>query len=131
MARKPSLPSGWAPFDHPEGNVYFVQEGGPRVVTDVDLTIPALQEVISHWTSVACERSKAKGIQISDSFELYLRPEGPKKCHYYFADHSAQVIFWVDPVPIDDLKFEVHTSSALHLSENHFLSATFDVAPRY
>lgn len=101
-----------------------MREGSPRVVTDVDLTIPALQEVISHWTSVACERSRAKGIPVSDCFELYLRPEGTSKCHYYFADHRAQVIFWIDPVPIDDLKFEVYTSSAFHLSETRFLSTT-------
>ena len=92
--------------------------GIPCILTDIDLRVPALAASITSWAKIACENAKAKGIILQSSSELYLRPIGPNRCYYYFADHSAQVVFWADTIPIEQLDLEVWTESPNHLRES-------------
>lgn len=109
-----TVPAPWLPCPHPEGSLYFIHKGAPSIVSDADLGVDGSQELINYWTGIACDKAKGLGIPLSDSTELYLRMDAGK-CNYYFADHEYQIIFWLDPVAVDDLNLEACASSPSHL----------------
>jgi len=59
-------------------------------------------EKITAWIHRIHKETSSKGTYVSESAELFLQLEG-EDCWYYFADHTARTLFWLDDYVASDL----------------------------
>ncbi|TEB18540.1 hypothetical protein FA13DRAFT_1648550 [Coprinellus micaceus] len=87
----------WSAYTHPEGQVYFGRSGDSslRVVTDSYLYKPEVAEKLVSWVQIIEKEAEALNFNVSESVELYVQLED-EDCNYYFADHVARTLFWLD-----------------------------------
>ncbi|KAI0078373.1 hypothetical protein K474DRAFT_1706587 [Panus rudis PR-1116 ss-1] len=109
-AEPPYLPAQWNTAQHPEGNIYFVCERNPRVITEASMLSTETQDCIEHFIGIIRKMLDDRQIIPSTSTELFLdlvaaeeTAEGTRCCRYYFADHNTRTLFWLDPVNSADL----------------------------
>ncbi|KAF8173768.1 hypothetical protein K438DRAFT_2023317 [Mycena galopus ATCC 62051] len=91
----------WTAERHPEGCLYFVHEQH-RIFTDAYLYDTTVFAQITSVVGQLLARTEVRDLLAADSSHvdivLDLMTESPDndKCGYYFVDHSARVVFWVD-----------------------------------
>ncbi|RXW16482.1 hypothetical protein EST38_g9372 [Candolleomyces aberdarensis] len=96
------LPQQWAAYTHPEGQVYFVRDGSIRVVTDSYLYKSEIADKIVSWVQHIEKEAESKAFTFPDSIELYVQLE-EEDCNYYFADHAARTLFWLEDYDTTEL----------------------------
>lgn len=96
------LPSKWARYVHVDGKPYY-HHSGWGVVTEACVYDAAILGKLETWYhQVRSARSTKKPeLESSKDFELYLTLD-PKPA-YYFVDHDNRSVFWLDPLPLDQL----------------------------
>jgi len=117
------LPALWSAHSHPEGNVYFVRNTIPRVVTDAHMWASETQEVVAQWIDVMDGVLRKMDIRITEYVELYLKlVQGGEACEYYFVNHETRVEFWLEPVDVEllDLEGAVSDEHLRHALEEHY-----------
>lgn len=108
---RPALPEGWASYVQPEGATYFATTTGLRVVTDAPMYRQDVCARVLHFAAVVSKIVQAKGYNLPETAEVYLGPdETGKTCIYYFADHAAHSLFWLDPIESYELDIQCHFS---------------------
>ena len=119
------LPQQWSAYTHPEGQVYFSRSGGSslRVVTDSYLYKPEVAEKLVSWVQIIEKDAEAMNFSISESVELYVQLED-EDCNYYFADHVARTLFWLDDYETSALGL-LPVVSPSHLSQSNRPPAPF------
>jgi len=116
LATRPiHLPPQWSASVHPEGKIYFHQNSGLRVVTESYLYNSVTAENTSAWVIEVEERASKKGFTFTDRTELFLELDG-NDCNYYFVDHGARMLFWIDIYSTSELGISPVASSS-HLSK--------------
>ncbi|KAJ7610482.1 hypothetical protein FB45DRAFT_942568 [Roridomyces roridus] len=89
-------PLEWAPHHHPEGGLYFLHEQR-RILTDAylyeALSIASITSAVEHILSRAGVLDLLSG---NCDIDLVLDLRQPNEVGYYFVDHSARTIFWLD-----------------------------------
>lgn len=109
------LPPLWERYTHPEGNVYYVRNSVPRVITSADLYDSEVQESVHEWADVVDKVLCEKDLRLSDSMELYLEfPETGEYCRYYLVDHATRTLLWLARVESNQLGI-LETVSGDHL----------------
>ncbi|KAF6764333.1 hypothetical protein DFP72DRAFT_420556 [Ephemerocybe angulata] len=96
------LPQQWSAHTHPEGQVYFVRSGPIRVVTDSYLYKSEVSDKIVSWVQIIEKEAASKGFSLTETVELYVQLED-EDCNYYFADHAARTLFWLDDYDTSEL----------------------------
>jgi hypothetical protein len=101
------LPAPWQQCIHPDGKPYS-RHLEWNLVTEVNIRDPAIcaaiQSIhtrISDWKNKISLPDSAKP---SGRAELYgvLEPGEPSKGNYYYADHDARQVFWLEDVVLGD-----------------------------
>ncbi|EAU89451.2 hypothetical protein CC1G_07677 [Coprinopsis cinerea okayama7 len=87
--------SHWSAYTHPEGKTYFCRNAQLRVVTDSYLYDQSVVDKLLPWITRVEKMVEDKAFTLDDSMELYVQMEG-EDCNYYFADHAARAIFWLE-----------------------------------
>ncbi|KAI0064358.1 hypothetical protein BV25DRAFT_1823342 [Artomyces pyxidatus] len=109
----------WQRWVHPEGKPYYHRRSGLAIVTEADMSRPAVLDLLNSWVSVVEEIAKDNQIALHSSAELYLQfEEGKGDCRYYIVDHANWSIFWLqelrgDEVGLPQVVSNVHLSQAL------------------
>ena len=112
-AFRPALPEGWSSFVQPEGATYFATTTGLRIITDAHMYRQSVCERVVHFATVVAMIIQAKGYAFPETIEVYLGPdESGRTCSYYFADHVAHSLFWLEPVESYELGIQCHFSMA-------------------
>jgi len=75
-------------------------------------------ETISAWVIEIEERASKKGFTFTQHTELFLQLDG-NDCNYYFVDHGARMLFWLDAYDTSELGILPVVSSS-HLSKRDF-----------
>jgi len=119
VTRPTYLPPQWLHSVHPDGKIYFQRNSGLRVVTESYLYNPLNAETISAWLIEVEERASKKGFAFTEHTELFLQLDG-NDCNYYFVDHGARTLFWLDAYDTSELGILPVVSSS-HLSKPNFL----------
>ena len=116
--------SGWVEYVHPEGKPYF-RHTKDKVVTESDITKPSTRKIIEYASKTLFQE---KGL-IDSEVELYfvLDPHLQGICHYYFADHAAQRVFWPDNV--DPLDYEFAPPKLEDTTYGEFVSSASSHCP--
>ncbi|KAJ6473246.1 hypothetical protein C8R45DRAFT_1077909 [Mycena sanguinolenta] len=102
-----SLPH-WKTERHPEGGLYFVHTEH-RIFTDAYLHDPAPFAQITSAIAQLLARAEVQQLLSTDSnhidivLDLMTESLDNDECGYYFADHSARIIFWLDAFNMDAL----------------------------
>jgi len=116
LATRPTyLPPQWSDSVHPEGKIYFHRNSGLRVVTESYLYNPVTAENIFAWVMEVEEQAAKRGFAFTDNMELFLQLDGDD-CDYYFVDHCARTLFWLDAYDTSELGILPVVSSS-HLSK--------------
>ncbi|KAI0263353.1 hypothetical protein BC834DRAFT_886884 [Gloeopeniophorella convolvens] len=112
----------WVPVHHPTGALYFYHPEW-RAYTDMYVYDPALRaevDAFGAYLAARCAVFVADGLPLpTDDFDLVLdvaphpgAPDGTIDWKYYFVDHHARVLFWLDAYDAGDaLLYEVHGPS--------------------
>lgn len=107
------LPSGWEPYTHPEGALYFFHKE-QRVYTDANLYDREYADTISELMCCLTrkiEATRQMGVDIPEDYETVLEPpkaEDPSEdWGYYFVDHVSQSLFWTDSYHPDEWLREI------------------------
>ncbi|CCM03273.1 uncharacterized protein FIBRA_05401 [Fibroporia radiculosa] len=119
------LPPGWSTYTHPEGKVYFVCQTSLRIVTEVQLYDPDVQEKIQYWIAIFNDRLTASAVQLPESTELFLElDDAAESCLYYLVDYNTRVEFWIEKVSAEDLNLPPAASDShmrLALEEHYWV----------
>jgi len=97
------LPLGWSEYTHPEGQLYFVYQSSPRIVTEAYLYALDVQDKISYWIEQFNRRLAASATHLPESAELFLELEEADTCLYYLVDYDARVEFWIEELDTEVL----------------------------
>ncbi|KAJ7226654.1 hypothetical protein B0H12DRAFT_1149059 [Mycena haematopus] len=95
-----SLPH-WIAERHPEGGLYFVH-AEQRIFTDAYLYDPAAFVQITSAVDQLLARAEVQQLLSTDSshidivLDLMTESLDNDECGYYFVDHSARIIFWLE-----------------------------------
>ncbi|KIJ57744.1 hypothetical protein HYDPIDRAFT_190989, partial [Hydnomerulius pinastri MD-312] len=104
-AHRSSSPSVWVwrHCIHPEGQPYFAYNGGKlEVVTEANVNDPGTARRVLDWLELVEAQLKEHDITIPPSCELFLElAEDQPCCNYYFVDHTARALFWLEDVATD------------------------------
>ncbi|KAF7301303.1 hypothetical protein MIND_00695300 [Mycena indigotica] len=91
----------WQLCLHPEGTPYFFHANN-RTFTDANLFDQSVLAFINKQMSDIFDFLRAQSVLLDDGTDLVLDEEiyddGTSGCQYYFVNHEARCIFWVDPV---------------------------------
>jgi len=79
---------------------------------------------ISAWVIEIEERASEESFAVTDDTELFLELDG-NDCNYYFVDHGARTLFWLDACDTSELGILPVVSSS-HLSKPNL----FGLVPR-
>ncbi|KAH7909165.1 hypothetical protein BJ138DRAFT_1200448 [Hygrophoropsis aurantiaca] len=102
------IPEGWSFYIHPEGGQYFLCER-TRTFTEVDICDPEILQDIEDFADTLHESlrlfiaEKALSLNL-DEVELVLEPtedEFGTLCCYYFVNHRARCLFWLQDYDAD------------------------------
>ncbi|KAL4072500.1 hypothetical protein V8B97DRAFT_1870364 [Scleroderma yunnanense] len=98
----------WTSFIHPEGQLYFTcMRRKFRVVVDLNVGYEATEEIVLSWIKRMEDFISIHDIQLpAGELELYLEPhdcEHQESCSYYFVNHAARKIFWLEEVTTESL----------------------------
>ncbi|KAJ7191516.1 hypothetical protein B0H12DRAFT_752089 [Mycena haematopus] len=102
-------PPHWTAERHPEGGLYFVH-AEHRIFTDAYLYDPAAFVQITSAVDQLLARVEVQQLLSTDSSHidivLDLMTESPDndECGYYFVDHSARIIFWLEAFNMSTLE---------------------------
>ncbi|KAJ6473234.1 hypothetical protein C8R45DRAFT_1012712, partial [Mycena sanguinolenta] len=102
-----SLPH-WTAERHPEGGLYFVH-AEHRIFTDAYLYDPTPFAQITSAVAQLLARAEVQQLLSTDSnhidivLDLMTESLDNDECGYYFVDHSARIIFWLDPFDMSAL----------------------------
>ncbi|KAJ6626515.1 hypothetical protein B0H10DRAFT_2185741 [Mycena sp. CBHHK59/15] len=102
-------PVQWSPHRHPEGGLYFAHEQ-QRIFTDSYLYDKDILAQITSAVNQLLARPDVHRLLRTDSSHidivLDLMEETPEnnECGYYFVDHSARIIFWLDVFNMSKLR---------------------------
>ncbi|KAF7354690.1 hypothetical protein MSAN_01382700 [Mycena sanguinolenta] len=102
-----SLPH-WIAERHPEGGLYFVH-AEHRIFTDAYLYDPAPSVQITSAVAQLLARPEVQQLLSTDSnhidivLDLMTESIDNDECGYYFVDHSARIIFWLDEFNMNTL----------------------------
>ncbi|KAJ6473242.1 hypothetical protein C8R45DRAFT_1012750, partial [Mycena sanguinolenta] len=102
-----SLPH-WTPICHPEGGLYFVHVEH-RIFTDAYLYDSTPFAQITSAVAQLLARAEVQQLLSTDSnhidivLDLMTESLDNDECGYYFVDHSARIIFWLDPFDMSAL----------------------------
>ncbi|THH32081.1 hypothetical protein EUX98_g2117 [Antrodiella citrinella] len=111
------LPPLWSECIHPEGNVYFVRNSQPKVVTEANMYAEVVQEKVAQWIDEIENFAASRAICLSETVELTVDPSDDLEyCKYYLVDHSSRVEFWLDEVTTEELGIRTAVSEA-HLRQ--------------
>lgn len=106
----------WSAHQHPEGNVYYSKEVLEfRVVAEMLLLRPNVQELIEHWTQHVVALIQSTETKIPNTAELFLNATSMEQCLYYFVDHATKTIFWLEDVDTCEILREAYVESETHL----------------
>jgi hypothetical protein len=74
-----------------------------------------IADKIVSWVQHIEKEAESKGFALSDTVELYVQLE-EGDCNYYFADHAARTLFWLDDYDTTELGL-LPVVSPSHLSK--------------
>ncbi len=96
--RPPYLESGWTTYVNPEGSPYYVNHT-KHIVTDDPIRREEICKKITNWQQQLEVHVNVEGLQMPEDYEVYITVD-PKsdRCRYYFVDHTAQVVFWLEEI---------------------------------
>ncbi|KAK7026852.1 hypothetical protein VNI00_015394 [Paramarasmius palmivorus] len=113
----PYLPSGWSPYTHPEGQLYFFCNAPLRIVTESYLYNSVTLEKVLYWSKHIEAILEEKQIPLSERIELFICIE-EDGCSYYLVNHATQTQFWLEEVDtvslgLPDVDSDSHLKIAL------------------
>lgn len=119
---RPSYRSqGWTGSIHPEGKCYSYNtaEDGISVVTEADVTDPAVAEQLERCLAMLRAIAAREHIQLPGTADLFLEiDQDSETCSYWFADHAHRTVFWLHTVDTDTVGLpDAH--SVNHLRESY------------
>ncbi|KAG9316026.1 hypothetical protein JVU11DRAFT_3688 [Chiua virens] len=93
----------WTQDIHPEGNVLFYNKE-MRIATESDIGDTTIRGKLLFAATTLIQRAIGHQACISlDEFtELVLNVDN-ENWYYYFVDHSNHLLFWVDPIDVNEL----------------------------
>ena len=106
LIRSPPLSfPGWSCHIQPEGKSYFSLLDFPRTVTDVYMGNQTARSRIIRFTATVSKELQARNIVLPESSELFLSPsdDDENSCKYYFVDHEARTVWWLNDHDSDEL----------------------------
>ncbi|KAI0801229.1 hypothetical protein C8Q74DRAFT_1400073 [Fomes fomentarius] len=116
LEEPPYLESGWTTYVNPEGSPYYVNHT-KHIVTDDPIRREEICKKITSWQQQLEVHVNVEGLQMPEDYEYYITVD-PKsdRCKYYFVDHTAQVVFWleeIDPERHDSLNLPLVCSPSV------------------
>jgi hypothetical protein len=104
--------NGWIPSEHPEGALYFSQchKLIKKVYTDAYLYDPTTLEQLTACLEQITDMIRNANIDVSKNelvLDLQRGDDGEILCGYYFVDHAARLLFWLEAFDISPLLSEV------------------------
>ncbi|KIJ09755.1 hypothetical protein PAXINDRAFT_182107, partial [Paxillus involutus ATCC 200175] len=119
-------PSKWRQFIHPEGQSYFVlnNEKFP-IVTRANLEDAETERGILDYLKLVQGGLERHSIKVPPRCELFLELEGDHTpCNYYFVDHAAKGLFWLEDMSTESLHIQ-EAMSPSHLERLYWLHVEF------
>ena len=98
-------------------------------MTESYLYNPVTAETIFAWVIEVEERASKKGFAFTDHTELFLELDG-NDCNYYFVDHGARTLFWLDTYDTSELGILPVVSSS-HLSKPNLFGSFYGILILY
>lgn len=96
--RPPYLESGWTTYVNPEGSPYYVNHT-KHIVTDDPIRREEICKKITNWQQQLEVHVNVEGLQMPEDYEVYITVDPRSdRCRYYFVDHTAQVVFWLEEI---------------------------------
>ncbi|KIJ11744.1 hypothetical protein PAXINDRAFT_15450 [Paxillus involutus ATCC 200175] len=104
---QPSTPSAprWRRFIHPEGQPYSVLNNEEfAVVTEANLEDAETEQAILGYVKLVQKELQCHDIKVPPRCELFLELEDDRtQCNYYFVDHAAKGLFWLEELGTESL----------------------------
>lgn len=109
--RKPVLETGWQPFTHPEGALFFYHPSKvrirshlhdidnityQRVFTDANVRDPQIAAKVYSAAEKAYQDADNADVGLPEFVELGLELIDDMTLGYYFADYDQHVVFWCE-----------------------------------
>ncbi|KAF9225812.1 hypothetical protein BS17DRAFT_794694 [Gyrodon lividus] len=105
MPPKSSSPSAskWRQFIHPEGQPYFLLNHEEfAIVTEANLEDPETEGQFISCLELVKKELQYHNIKLPPRCELFLELRDDRTlCNYYFVDHAAKGLFWIEDLGTD------------------------------
>lgn len=107
------LPQNWSTHVQPEGQRYFYNNQ-TCIVTEAYLFHPDILQRVICWAQVIAAHIQRNSIELPSNHELFLELGSTESdgCKYYYVDHTARTLFWLNDVTTDDLDISATASNA-------------------
>ncbi|TCD60226.1 hypothetical protein EIP91_010534 [Steccherinum ochraceum] len=105
------LPHLWNEHVHPEGNVYFVRNSVPKIVTELNVYNESVRDMVTTWLDQ--NEDSLTSHNFSPSVELVLgSSDNYDSVWYYLVDHARRAHFWFEDVSTEQLGLRATVSEA-------------------
>ncbi|KZV72861.1 hypothetical protein PENSPDRAFT_628261 [Peniophora sp. CONT] len=117
--------AGWQQYTHPEGKSYYIKGVAPRIITEADMSDNVDAEAADAFVVVILQWAEERGLKLGASVELFVDVEmDTGLCDYYFVDHCARALFWLEDATTSELGLAPACSAQhlkLALQENYWI----------
>ncbi|KZT02873.1 uncharacterized protein LAESUDRAFT_729863 [Laetiporus sulphureus 93-53] len=124
------LPENWTACVHPEGVLYFF-ETEQRIITEADIRVSATLSLVQECSETLRGKSQQGDSELPPNCDVVITldtitEEGAvlRVCSYYFVDHAAKMLFWIDDFEITEalpgLKIVQSTSHLKYAMEGYY-----------